>query len=73
MLLRAVSVVQTLKPEDYHVTVVSPETYYAFTPLLPCEFSREVRMFLRLMSYFSRGRRDNHGKLTGRASPEDLG
>lgn len=31
----AVSLLQTLKAEDYHVTVVSPETYYTFTPLLP--------------------------------------
>ncbi|GJF00393.1 nucleotide-binding domain-containing protein [Phanerochaete sordida] len=31
----AVGVLQTIKPEDYHVTVISPETYNTFTPLLP--------------------------------------
>ncbi|KAI0934668.1 hypothetical protein AcV5_006437 [Taiwanofungus camphoratus] len=31
----AVGVLQTLSPGDYHVTVVSPETYTTFTPLLP--------------------------------------
>ncbi|QRW01530.1 NADH dehydrogenase [Ceratobasidium sp. AG-Ba] len=31
----AVGVLQTLKPMDYHVTIVSPDTYTNFTPLLP--------------------------------------
>lgn len=31
----AVSVLQTLSPGDWHVTVVSPETFTTFTPLLP--------------------------------------
>ncbi|OCH88794.1 nucleotide-binding domain-containing protein [Obba rivulosa] len=31
----AVGVLQNLRPGDYHVTVVSPETYTTFTPLLP--------------------------------------
>ncbi|KAB5595440.1 NADH dehydrogenase [Ceratobasidium theobromae] len=31
----AVGVLQTLRPMDYHVTIVSPETYTNFTPLLP--------------------------------------
>ena len=31
----AVSILKTLNPMDYHVTVVSPDTYNNFTPLLP--------------------------------------
>ncbi|KDQ60882.1 hypothetical protein JAAARDRAFT_31884 [Jaapia argillacea MUCL 33604] len=31
----AVGVLQSLKPGDYHVTIVSPETFATFTPLLP--------------------------------------
>ncbi|KAF8709427.1 Pyridine nucleotide-disulfide oxidoreductase, partial [Rhizoctonia solani] len=31
----AVGVLQKLHPADYHVTIVSPETYTNFTPLLP--------------------------------------
>ncbi|EKM55109.1 uncharacterized protein PHACADRAFT_183946 [Phanerochaete carnosa HHB-10118-sp] len=31
----AMGVLNTLNPGDYHVTVVSPETYTTFTPLLP--------------------------------------
>nr|VWP00651.1 MFS domain-containing protein [Ganoderma boninense] len=31
----AVGVIDKLKPGDYHVTIVSPETYTTFTPLLP--------------------------------------
>lgn len=34
---QAVSILQTLAPGDWHVTVVSPETFTTFTPLLPCE------------------------------------
>jgi len=30
-------VLQSLHPGDYHVTVVSSDTYTTFTPLLPCE------------------------------------
>lgn len=33
---QAVSVLQTLSFGDYHVTVVTPETFTTFTPLLPC-------------------------------------
>ena len=32
-------VLQTLSPGDYHVTVVSTDTYTIFTPLLPCQKS----------------------------------
>jgi len=31
----AVGILNTLRPGDYHVTVVSPETFNTFTPLLP--------------------------------------
>ncbi|KZT71386.1 mitochondrial NADH dehydrogenase [Daedalea quercina L-15889] len=31
----AVGILKTLRPGDYHVTVISPETYTTFTPLLP--------------------------------------
>ncbi|KAH8106890.1 nucleotide-binding domain-containing protein [Cristinia sonorae] len=31
----AVGVISSLRPGDYHVTVISPETYNTFTPLLP--------------------------------------
>ncbi|EMD38098.1 hypothetical protein CERSUDRAFT_113234 [Gelatoporia subvermispora B] len=31
----AVGILQSLRPGDYHVTVVSPETFTTFTPLLP--------------------------------------
>ncbi|OBZ65801.1 External alternative NAD(P)H-ubiquinone oxidoreductase B1, mitochondrial [Grifola frondosa] len=31
----AVGILKSLRPGDYHVTVVSPETYTTFTPLLP--------------------------------------
>jgi NADH dehydrogenase len=30
---------QALYPGDYHVTVVSTETFTTFTPLLPCMLS----------------------------------
>lgn len=33
---QAVGVLNSLHPGDYHVTVVSTETYNTFTPLLPC-------------------------------------
>ena len=29
-------VLQRLRPGDYHVTVISSETFTTFTPLLPC-------------------------------------
>jgi hypothetical protein len=35
--VQAVGVLQTLNPGDYHVTVVSPDTFTTFTPLLPCK------------------------------------
>ncbi len=31
----AVSLIQKLNPEDYHVLLVSPSNYFVFTPLLP--------------------------------------
>lgn len=40
----AVGVLNSLHPGDYHVTVISPETYTTFTPLLPCTSSR-ISMF----------------------------
>lgn len=30
-------VLQTIHPGDYHVTIVSPDTFTTFTPLLPCK------------------------------------
>ncbi|KJA24998.1 hypothetical protein HYPSUDRAFT_65274 [Hypholoma sublateritium FD-334 SS-4] len=33
----AMGVLQTLHPGDYHVILVSSDTYTTFTPLLPCE------------------------------------
>ena len=32
-------VLQSLSPGDYHVTIVSTDTYTLFTPLLPCQKS----------------------------------
>ena len=34
--LLAVGVLEKLTLRDYHVTIISPETYTTFTPLLPC-------------------------------------
>lgn len=34
---QAMGVLKTLYPGDYHVTVVSSETFTTFTPLLPCK------------------------------------
>jgi hypothetical protein len=34
---QAVSVLKSIHPGDYHVTVVSPDTFTTFTPLLPCK------------------------------------
>lgn len=31
-------ILKSLNPEDYHVTLIAPETFTTFTPLLPCEF-----------------------------------
>lgn len=31
----SVALLKTLKPEDYHITVVSPVNYFLFTPMLP--------------------------------------
>jgi hypothetical protein len=28
---------KSINPGDYHVTIVSPDTFMTFTPLLPCE------------------------------------
>jgi hypothetical protein len=30
-------VLQSIHPGDYHVTVISPDTFTTFTPLLPCK------------------------------------
>ncbi len=40
---QAVGVLEKLSPGDYHVTIISPETYTTFTPLLPCTFSSPLR------------------------------
>lgn len=32
---QAMGVLKTLTPGDYHVTVISPDTFNHFTPLLP--------------------------------------
>lgn len=32
-------VLQKLRPGDFHVTVVSSDTFTTFTPLLPCKYS----------------------------------
>jgi hypothetical protein len=37
IVLQAVGILQTLNVGDYHVTVISPDTFTTFTPLLPCE------------------------------------
>ena len=34
-LVQAIGVLKTLNPGDYHVTVLAPETFSTFTPLLP--------------------------------------
>ncbi|KAL7419107.1 hypothetical protein Q5752_005943 [Cryptotrichosporon argae] len=41
----AVALIQSLSPNQYNVTLVSPQTYFAFTPLLPsaCVGTVEVR------------------------------
>ena len=31
----SVALLKTLRPEDYHVTVISPVNYFLFTPMLP--------------------------------------
>lgn len=31
----AVALIKSLKPEDYHVTVISPSNQFLFTPMLP--------------------------------------
>lgn len=31
----SVAMLKELKPDDYHITVVSPENYFLFTPMLP--------------------------------------
>lgn len=33
------AVLKSLRPGDYHVTLIAPETYNTFTPLLPCKHS----------------------------------
>ena len=44
---QAVGVLDKLNPGDYHVTIISPETYTTFTPLLPCTY-----MFTRWPAHF---------------------
>ena len=44
--LKAMGVLKTLQSGDYHVTVISPETFTTFTPLLPCA-SLICRLYLR--------------------------
>ncbi|WWD19232.1 hypothetical protein CI109_103690 [Kwoniella shandongensis] len=41
----AVALIQSLPPQAYNVTLISPQTYFAFTPLLPsaCVGTVEVR------------------------------
>jgi len=34
---QAVSILKSIHPGDYHVTIISPDTFTTFTPLLPCE------------------------------------
>jgi hypothetical protein len=43
--LQAVGVLQTLHPGDYHVTVISPDTFTTFTPLLPCKISFTMNQY----------------------------
>lgn len=42
---QAVALIQSLPPAAYNVTLISPQTYFAFTPLLPsaCVGTVEVR------------------------------
>ena len=44
----AVSTLMSLKDGEYHVTVISPETFNTFTPLLPCT---------HYMAFLRKGRR----------------
>lgn len=39
LLFQSVGLLQSLRPGDYHVTVISTDTYNTFTPLLPCMYS----------------------------------
>ena len=43
---QAVSVLQSIHPGEYHVTIVSPDTFTTFTPLLPC---KSVAIFTRTL------------------------
>ena len=36
---------KTLRSGDYHVTLISPETFTTFTPLLPCTYPAISRQF----------------------------
>ena len=47
---QAVGVLDKLNPGDYHVTIVSPETYTTFTPLLPCTLILFLPCFDRAQS-----------------------
>jgi len=42
---QATGVLQKLRPGDFHVTVVSSDTFTTFTPLLPCECSFKCSLF----------------------------
>lgn len=44
--IKAMGVLESLHPGDYHVTVVSTDTYTTFTPLLPCESQSISRSIL---------------------------
>jgi NADH dehydrogenase len=52
----SVALLKTLKPEEYHVTVVSPTNYFLFTPMLPSatvgtlEFRSLVEPIRRIVS-----------------------
>ncbi|KAJ6525745.1 hypothetical protein B0H19DRAFT_971188 [Mycena capillaripes] len=59
----AIATLQALYPGDYHVTVVSSETFTTFTPLLPCmlSFVRSLiepirKIIARLRGHFVQGK-----------------
>lgn len=45
-LTKAVSVLQNLSLGDYHVTVVTSETFTTFTPLLPCKLPFGITLLM---------------------------
>jgi len=38
-ILQAIAALKALVPGEYHITIVAPETFTTFTPLLPCKLS----------------------------------